>query len=585
MLKRTAKLALLLLMQTLALPTLAQSLGEELILSRLGDPVEVEIEVRDWSNIDLTQVQIVNATQPQYTAFNLTWLPILDSLSFNLVGPNRAGEVKILVSSREPVSEPFMDLLLVLRWPEGSSLREYVLLFDPPLPEFEQEAPRVSVTEPAPAPAPVIVAPPQTPIAVAPPQPGPVVPPAARAELPGVRTQAAIEVERVAPVPEPVVAEAAVEAIIEQPVVAEPAIDEPAIKDGRLQYEVRSGETLWDIARQFNPAGVSENLYQFLISAHGMNRNAFINGNISMLKVGAVLSIPLARDISAINPSTAQDLFEQLWGPDVPDNVAEAPAFTPLNEPAQEAAAPTVEPEPDLPPGTERLAAVAEPGLLLPTATPVVVALAAGEEPEPSPVAAPASVVVIDDTIEEKSMASIDEAADNTSPQTPVPAIQVIPQRMEPPVQTTGEETNQQANQETYQESNPYLAGITQSATAVRDLLSARRQRMADLEQQILRMQQEMEQAEQRAQDISQGLEQGGPQQTDENREILLLAGVVAALLLALGVTVKLGLQWDRETRMRARTRQAAVARKQAIAHNAVKIAQHNVTSAEKAVQ
>ena len=135
----------------------AQSLGDETILSRLGDPVEVEIEVRDWQNIELSVVQVASATPQQYEAFGLLYQPLLDTLSFNVVGPNLAGEVKILVSSREPANEPFLELLLVLRWSQGSSLREYVLLFDQPLADLQlstvkaqQPAVPVAVTEPAP---------------------------------------------------------------------------------------------------------------------------------------------------------------------------------------------------------------------------------------------------------------------------------------------------------------------------------------------------------------------------------------------------------------------------------------------------
>ena len=85
--------------------------------------MEVEIEVRDWQNIELSVVQVASATPQQYEAFGLLYQPLLDTLSFNVVGPNLAGEVKILVSSREPANEPFLELLLVLRWSQGSSLR------------------------------------------------------------------------------------------------------------------------------------------------------------------------------------------------------------------------------------------------------------------------------------------------------------------------------------------------------------------------------------------------------------------------------------------------------------------------------
>jgi hypothetical protein len=125
---------------------------------------------------------------------------------------------------------------------------------------------------------------------------------------------------------------------------------------------------------------------------------------------------------------------------------------------------------------------------------------------------------------------------------TPVPSIQVTPQRVEP------------AAEPPVDNDNPYLTGIAQSATNIRDMLSGRQQRMAALEQQIIAMQQQMQQAQARAQTLSQGLQAAAPQ----TREVLLLGGLAAFLLLAFGVTVKLGLQWNRETQLHARAVHAA---------------------------
>src|SRR5690606_35296823 len=81
---------------------------------------------------ELDKIQISVATAAEYKAFGLGYLPALQNLNFNLVGPNSAGQVKVLISTREPITEPYLELLLLLRWPAGSLQREYVLLFDLP---------------------------------------------------------------------------------------------------------------------------------------------------------------------------------------------------------------------------------------------------------------------------------------------------------------------------------------------------------------------------------------------------------------------------------------------------------------------
>jgi FimV-like protein len=383
-LKSTGKLLAALALFLLPTFTLAVSLGDELILSRLGDPVEVEIEVLQWEDIDLERVQITAATREEYAVFDLTWLPVLDELSFNLVGPDLDGDVRVLISSREALNEPFLELLLVLRWPGGSLRREYVLLFDPPGPTLTVTAPvsePVVMTvpqlpppeEPAPAPAepagqvvalvveeaPVIRPPPAAtePLAPEPPAPSepevsapaPVTVEAAAEipadtvataapdpEIPDARTQIAIEVETVAPAP-------------------------PAVLDTeRRTYQIRSGDGLWNIARQFRPAGAGENLYQMLLSLHNLNRSAFINGNISLLKANAMLQIPNAADINAVDSLTAEAEFNRRWEAGTARfEAAQRGEAIPLFANAAPPEA-VVEVEEELPPGME--APVAEEG-------------------------------------------------------------------------------------------------------------------------------------------------------------------------------------------------------------------------------
>src|SRR5690606_37810763 len=99
---------------------------------------EVEISVEDWGGLEPAALEVGLASRGQYEGFELEWRPVLESLRFNLVGPSSDGRLRILISTLEPVEEPYLDLLLSLRWPGGSLLREYVLLFD--LPPSAQQA-------------------------------------------------------------------------------------------------------------------------------------------------------------------------------------------------------------------------------------------------------------------------------------------------------------------------------------------------------------------------------------------------------------------------------------------------------------
>jgi len=515
-----------LLFMAVSSPLFAQGLGDEVILSRLGDPVELEIALNDWQQLEMSKVKVVNATREQYESFKLTYLPLLDFLNFNVVGPSLAGEVKILVSSRTPVAEPYLDLLLVMKWPAGSSMREYVLLFDPPLPNFKGageagQSSKAAVTTPPASQAD------QPPAAIAAADPAPQVQPkpqparpavaskvettagldaetklkapaAAKTAQPDVRTQTAIEVEKVSA-----------------------AVTTPA-NDGRRQYRVRIGDSLWNIARQFHPAGIGENLYQFLISLHDLNREAFINGNISMLKADAQLHIPSARDIATINPGSAQKVFEQLWRAGVrsPDIAAggDAPQFKSLNEsdaPTQTAAlAPTAK----SPPGTEQQAkTIPASSPLLPAATGVI----------------PASR----DQLPPASVASTPAEPPNA------PALAMVPRQITQGLPAASASST---------DANPFLQKINESASAIQGLLEVRHQRLQALEQQILALQTQLQQAQTRAIELNQDAKATLEQRRDEvTRQAVQLGLLAAVLLILLGTALRYAVKWHLELRRR----------------------------------
>jgi len=431
------RLALMLIVVLSGIGTVqAQSLGEEVILSRLGDPVEVEIDVRDWQELDLTRVEVANATAEQYKAFSLVYQPLLDTLSFIVVGPNLAGEVKILVISSDPATEPFLDLLLTFRWPGGSALREYVLLFDPPEPGTQlSEAP---VTQSAPA---LIVADPMPPVQVR--EPVPVTPTLPDAPPPTSRLEPESDLPRTVP-------EARRQPpaqVMVAPTSTLPGQTRSREEAGRVQYRMHDDDTLWTIARQFQPAGIADNLYQFVLSLHAINPNAFIDGNITLLKTDADLRIPSARDLAAINAASAQTVFDQRWlesvrAVQVQPEPEQAPFVSAVDEtPLDEAVLPpAVEtPEPELPDSLQEVALVA-----------------------------PSTVIVL-------------------ASAAPAPA-------------TTQDEELFQAN--------AALRQITDQATAIRDLLQARQQRLAAVEQQIQALRSQLQEVENHADDLVQALPQ-----------------------------------------------------------------------------
>lgn len=231
----------------------ALGLGRLNVQSALGETLRAEIELTSLSSEEAASLRVRVAPPDAFRAQGLDYNAVLAGTQVQLVRRPDGRAFLRLVSERS-VQEPFLDVLLDIRWSSGQLNREFTLLFDPPS-NLSAKAPRAS--EPAPT-APVISAAPQ-------PSTSTPLPPQASA----------------APAP--------------APRAARPA---PTDADGLIA--VRSGDSLSRLAERNRPEGVS--LDQMLVGLYRENPDAFINGNMNLLKAGSRLRLP-ARDAMAALPA------------------------------------------------------------------------------------------------------------------------------------------------------------------------------------------------------------------------------------------------------------------------------------------
>lgn len=128
------------------LPATVNALGLQDIKveSALNQPLNARVELisADANAIDQIKVGLADATQ--FTSAGVARPFILTKLRFKAeVGSD--GRAFIHITSRQNISEPFLDFLLKVSWPEGSLVREYVILLDPPT---QRPIIRQSVEEP-----------------------------------------------------------------------------------------------------------------------------------------------------------------------------------------------------------------------------------------------------------------------------------------------------------------------------------------------------------------------------------------------------------------------------------------------------
>ena len=121
-------LALLLLFA--GLPAQALELADIQVHSALEQPLRASIEIEDASAAELDSLVVKLAEPELYRRLELDYAPILETLSLHL--ERSASKARIHITSAQPMTEPFLDFLLELKWAKGRLVREFVILLDPP---------------------------------------------------------------------------------------------------------------------------------------------------------------------------------------------------------------------------------------------------------------------------------------------------------------------------------------------------------------------------------------------------------------------------------------------------------------------
>jgi pilus assembly protein FimV len=296
---------------TLAAPMAhALGLGQITVRSGLNEPLRAEIPLLEVGPEELPGVQTRLASAADFARVGLSASNVPVPLEFAVV-TGAGGRPAISVTSRDPVREPLVSVLIEVNWANGRLLREYNILLDPP-----RVAPAVA------APAPPVARPAAT-TAPAAPEPAPApVQPVARAPAPSPSPSAAA--------PAPAAARSA--RPDPTPAAAPPAPSRPD------RVTVQSGDTLWEIA-QANRPRPAITVDQMMIAIQRENPQAFIGGNINRLRRGATLAIPEESKITELSPAAARaEVQAQVAALAAPRPMADAraaPTPTPPTPPRQ----------------------------------------------------------------------------------------------------------------------------------------------------------------------------------------------------------------------------------------------------------
>jgi pilus assembly protein FimV len=305
-----------------ALSAQAAGLGRLTVLSPLGQPLLAEVEIVSLQPGEEEGLSARLASPEAFRDAGIDLSPALFGMRISIERRDKRAFLRL--TTQQPVNEPFLDLLIELQWPSGRLVREYTFLLDPP--EYKSR-PAIAAAPPPPAPAPQAAAPVEKPAAIEEKPIPPAAPPAEAAAAPAP-----------SPAPEPA-AEAP-----KEPATQEPTKPEEPAKPAAATHEVKKGDTLGAIARANLPPGVSLN--QMLIALFRANEDAFIRGNVNLVRTGKILNIPSADAIGTIDSDEANRLVKEHHGQfmEYRSRLAAVPAVAEAG--AQREAAGRIEPKP-----------------------------------------------------------------------------------------------------------------------------------------------------------------------------------------------------------------------------------------------
>ncbi|MCM1129332.1 MAG: hypothetical protein NC211_06325 [Alistipes senegalensis] len=239
----------------------AASLGRLTVLSSLGQPLRAEVELLDVSDEEAANLAVALAPVEAYRRSGLDYSSLLQTLDITVVqeGERRFARIR----SAQPVSEPYIGLLLELAAGQARKGREYALTLD--------AAERTSLRS---------------------------APLSSAASLERLSRQQRVERLFTRTIPADAARPAAVLGSQESQKTQE--------KPGASRYVVARGDTLSKIAARLGRRDIS--LEQMLVALYRNNPDAFLDNNMNLLKEGASLSIPEVDDGEDISRSEARSV-------------------------------------------------------------------------------------------------------------------------------------------------------------------------------------------------------------------------------------------------------------------------------------
>lgn len=241
----------------------ALTLGQIHVQSFINEPLKAVIDVNKATEDEIKALKIKLADRNAFSKAGVDYTSEVQRLRFAIVETPKGTSIE--VTSQTSISEPFLSFVIDADWNKGSVSKDYTVLLDPPI-YTDRFAPPV--------------------------------------------TPADAGIVRSDEIPEPV-AEVETPPAPSEP--STPAEETPAAPAAETQVAsgdmknigpTAAGSNLWTIARDNKPQAAT--IQQAMVAIHEANPDAFIRGNMNLMKQGQLLRVPPPEVIEAISQAAAE---------------------------------------------------------------------------------------------------------------------------------------------------------------------------------------------------------------------------------------------------------------------------------------
>jgi pilus assembly protein FimV len=251
----------------------ALTLGQIHVQSFINEPLKAVIDVNKATTDEIKALRIKLADRNAFNKVGVDYTREVQELRFAIVQTPQGTSIE--VTSPTSISEPFLSFVIDADWNKGSVSKDYTVLLDPPI-YTDRFAPPVTPADAG------IVRSDEIPA------------PVAETETPAVPSEPS----------------SAVETTPEAPAAETPV----ASGDAKSIGPTAAGSNLWTIARDNKPQAAT--IQQAMVAIHEANPDAFMRGNMNLMKQGQLLRVPPPEVIEAISQAAAETRIsrhQQAW--------------------------------------------------------------------------------------------------------------------------------------------------------------------------------------------------------------------------------------------------------------------------------